>query len=102
MASNGMKNKKGHQFGALFVFLLAARLALDARAAQAGDDGRLISPEPFDQHVEQVARRGRAVVTAGGEEEVEYFRRAAEIDIALRELFARSAAVAAPVAALWG
>lgn len=36
------------------------------------------------------------------EEEIDYFRRAAESDIALRELFARSAAVAAPVAALWG
>jgi hypothetical protein len=36
------------------------------------------------------------------EEEIDYFRRAAESDIALRELFAKSAAVAAPAAALWG
>ncbi|MCC6603075.1 MAG: hypothetical protein IT327_07690 [Anaerolineae bacterium] len=36
------------------------------------------------------------------EEEIDYFRKAAESDIALRELFARSAAVAAPAAALWG
>lgn len=36
------------------------------------------------------------------EEQEEYFRKAAESDIALRELFARSAAVAAPAAALWG
>lgn len=36
------------------------------------------------------------------EEEIDYFRRAAESDIALRELFAKSAVVAAPAAALWG
>lgn len=36
------------------------------------------------------------------EEEIDYFRKAAEQDIAVRELFAKSAAVAAPVGALWG
>ena len=36
------------------------------------------------------------------EEQEEYFRKAAEQDIALRELFAKSAAVAVPAAALWG
>jgi len=36
------------------------------------------------------------------EEEIDYFRRAAESDIALRELFAKCAATAAPVGALWG
>lgn len=36
------------------------------------------------------------------EEEIDYFRRAAESDIALRELFAKSAVVGAPAAAFWG
>lgn len=36
------------------------------------------------------------------EEQEEYFRKAAESDIAVRDLFAKSCAVAAPASALWG
>lgn len=49
-------------------------------------------PEPDKRPIRPMTR----------EEEIDYFRKAAESDIALRELFARSAAVAAPVGALWG
>lgn len=48
------------------------------------------------------AKRERPSPPLTREEQIDYFRRAAESDAALRKLFAKSSAVAAPVAALWG